>query len=175
MAFYECVVIARQDVATSQVESLVADYTKILEDNGGRLAGSEYWGLRTLAFRIKKNRKGHYVMLRLDAPAPAVHELERQMRLSDDVIRYLTVRVEALEEGPSIVMQARNSRDERGDRGDRGGRGDRGDRGDRRGGYGGGGGRDRDRDGGRERRPREADDATPSANASANASEGAAE
>jgi small subunit ribosomal protein S6 len=119
MAFYECVVIARQDVATSQVESLVADYTKILEDNGGRLAGSEYWGLRTLAFRIKKNRKGHYVMLRIDGPAPAVHELERQMRLSDDVIRYLTVRVEALEEGPSIVMQARNSRDDRGGRGDK--------------------------------------------------------
>ena len=130
MAFYECVLIARQDVATSQVESLVADFTKILEDNGGRVAGSEYWGLRTLAYRIKKNRKGHYVMLRIDAPAAAVHELERNMRLSDDVIRYLTVRVEALEEGPSIVMQSRDRRD---DRGDRGGRGDRGDRGDRRG------------------------------------------
>ncbi|MEQ8354113.1 MAG: 30S ribosomal protein S6 [Kiloniellaceae bacterium] len=122
MAFYECVLIARQDVSATQVESLVAEYTKILEDNGGRLAGSEYWGLRTLAFKIKKNRKGHYVMLRVDAPAEAMHELERQMRLSDDVIRYLTVRVEELEEGPSIVMQARNSRD------DRGGRGDRGDR-----------------------------------------------
>src|SRR3546814_9226026 len=73
----------------------------------------------TLAYRIKKNRKGHYVMLRVDAPAAAMHELERNLRLSDDVIRYLTVRVEALEEGPSIVMQARNSRDERGDRGDR--------------------------------------------------------
>jgi small subunit ribosomal protein S6 len=146
MAFYECVVIARQDVATTQVESLVADFTKILDDNGGRLAGSEYWGLRTLAYRIKKNRKGHYVMLRVDAPAAALHELERNLRISDDVIRYLTVRVEALEEGPSIVMQARNSRDERGDRG---GRFDR-DRGDRR------GGRDfgRDRDGGRESRGR---------------------
>src|SRR3546814_7354777 len=130
MAFYECVVIARQDVATAQVEGLVADFTKILDDNGGRLAGSEYWGLRTLAYRIKKNRKGHYVMLRVDAPAAAMHELERNLRLSDDVIRYLTVRVEALEEGSSIVLQARDRKDERGDRG---GRFDR-DRGDRRGG-----------------------------------------
>ena len=162
MAFYECVIIARQDVATSQVEGLVADFTRILGENGGRVAGSEYWGLRTLAYRIKKNRKGHYVMLRVDAPAAAMHELERNLRISDDVIRYLTVRVEALEEGPSIVMQQRNSRDERGDRGDRGGRFDRGDRGDRR------GGRDfgRDRDGGREGResrgrgPRDAEDAT---------------
>jgi small subunit ribosomal protein S6 len=133
MAFYECVLIARQDVSASQVESLIADYTKILEDNGGRVAGSEYWGLRTLAYRIKKNRKGHYQMLRIDAPAPAVHELERNMRLSDDVIRYMTVRVEELEEGPSIVMQQRNTRDDRGPRGDRrgggrfGGDGPRGD------------------------------------------------
>ena len=143
MAFYECVIIARQDVATSQVEGLVADFTRILSENGGRVAGSEYWGLRTLAYRIKKNRKGHYLMLRTDAPAAAMHELERNLRISDDVIRYLTVRVETLEEGPSIVMAQRNSRDERGDRGDRGGRFDRGDRG------GGRGGRDfsRDRDG----------------------------
>jgi small subunit ribosomal protein S6 len=162
MAFYECVVIARQDVATSQVEALVAEFTKILNDNGGSLASSEYWGLRTLAYRIKKNRKGHYVMLRVDAPAAAMQELERNLRISDDVIRYLTVRVEALEEGPSIVMQQRNSRDERGDRG---GRGDRFDRGDRR------GGRDfgRDRDGGRESRegrgrpPRDAEAETATA------------
>ncbi len=133
MAFYECVLIARQDVSASQVESLIADYTKILEDNGGRVAGSEYWGLRTLSYRIKKNRKGHYQMLRIDAPAAAVHELERNMRLSDDVIRYMTVRVEELEEGPSVVMQQRNTRDDRGPRGDRrgggrfGGDGPRGD------------------------------------------------
>jgi len=161
MAFYECVLIARQDVSASQVESLVADYTKVLEENGGRVAGSEYWGLRTLAYKIKKNRKGHYVMLRVDAPAPAMHEVERQMRLSDDVIRYLTVRVEALEEGPSIVMQARDRRDDRGDRGDRGGRGDRGDRGDR-------GGPRGDRGGPRGDRPRFDNDG-------ASASEGAAE
>ena len=126
MAFYECVLIARQDIATSQVEGLVAEFTKILEDNGGRVASSEYWGLRTLAYRIKKNRKAHYQMLRLEAPAAALHEMERNMRLSDDVIRYLTVRVEELEEGPSVVMQSRDRRD------DRGGRGDRGDRGHRR-------------------------------------------
>ncbi|GAB4237126.1 MAG: hypothetical protein Tsb0032_41960 [Kiloniellaceae bacterium] len=133
MAFYECVLIARQDVSASQVESLIADFTKILEDNGGRVASSEYWGLRTLTYRIKKNRKGHYQMLRIDAPAAALHEMERNMRLSDDVIRYLTVRTEELEEGPSIVMQQRNSRDDRGPRGDRrgggrfGGDGPRGD------------------------------------------------
>lgn len=167
MAFYECVLIARQDVATSQVENLVAEFTKILEDNGGRMAGSEYWGLRTLAYRIKKNRKGHYIMLRVDSPAAAMQELERLLRLNDDVIRYLTVRTETLEEGPSIVMQARNSRDERGDRGDRGGRGDRGDRGDRRGGR--DFGRDGGRDGARPRPPRDADSETTTA------SEGVAE
>ena len=162
MAFYECVIIARQDVATTQVDSLVADFTKILEDNGGRVASSESWGLRTLAYRIKKNRKGHYVMLRVDAPAAAMHELERNLRLSDDVIRYLTVRVEALEEGPSVVMQARNSRDERGERGGRFDRGDRfGDRGDRRGGR--DFGRDGGRDGGRGRPPREAEAADTTA------------
>jgi small subunit ribosomal protein S6 len=172
MAFYECVLIARQDVATSQVEGLVAEFTKILEDNAGRLAASEYWGLRTLAYRIKKNRKGHYVMLRVDAPAAAMQELERILRLSDDVIRYLTVRTETLEEGPSIVMQARNSRDDRGDRGDRGGRGDR-DRGDRR------GGRDFSRDGNRDaprgRPAREGDGEQPATSEQTPASEGAAE
>src|SRR3546814_10364215 len=119
MAVYECVVIARQDVATAQVEGLVADFTKILDDNGGRLAGSEYWGLRTLAYRIKKNRKGHYVMLRVDAPAAAMHELERKLRLSDDDIRYLTERVAALEEGRPIGREARTNSDETGDPGGR--------------------------------------------------------
>jgi small subunit ribosomal protein S6 len=172
MAFYECVLIARQDVSATQVESLVTDYTKILEDNGGRVASSEYWGLRTLAYRIKKNRKGHYQMLRIEAPAAAVHEMERNMRLSDDVIRYLTVRVEELEEGPSAVMQARTTRDDRG-----------GPRGDRRGGGGGrfggdGGGRfggDGPRgDGPRGPRPRD-NDAREAPAPSVGASEGAAE
>ena len=87
MAFYECVLIARQDVSSSQVESLVADYTKILEDNGGRVAGSEYWGLRTLAYQAsRKNRKGHYVLLNIEAPAPAHARVGAQpVRLSDDV------------------------------------------------------------------------------------------
>ena len=129
MAFYECVLIARQDVSSTQVEGLVADFTKILEDNGGRVAGSEYWGLRTLAYKIKKNRKGHYVLLNIDTPAPALHELERNMRLNDDVLRYLTVKVDELVEGPSIVMQQRHSRDDRGGRGDRRGGGRYGDRG----------------------------------------------
>ena len=156
MAFYECVIIARQDVAASQVEALVADFSRILDENGGRVAGSEYWGLRTLAYRIKKNRKGHYVMLRADAPPAAMHELERNMRISDDVIRYLTVRVDVLEEGPSIVMQQRHTRDERGERGGRF------DRGERR------GGRDfgRDRDGGRESRGRPRDAEAESATTS---------
>lgn len=158
MAFYECVLIARQDVSSTQVESLVADYTKILEDNGGRVAGSEYWGLRTLAYKIKKNRKGHYVLLNVEAPAPALHEFERNMRLSDDIIRYLTVKVDELVEGPSIVMQQRHSRD------DRGGRGDRGDR------RGGGGRYGSDRP-----RGEAGNDAGGKEAATAGASEGAAE
>ncbi len=168
MAFYECVLIARQDVSSTQVEGLVADYTKILEDNGGRVAGSEYWGLRTLAYKIKKNRKGHYVLLNVEAPAPALHEFERNVRLSDDIIRYLTVKVDELTEGPSIVMQARHSRD------DRGGRGDRGDRGDRRGG-GGRYGSDRPGDRGSAPRAEAGNDAGGKEAAPAGASEGAAE
>jgi len=168
MAFYECVLIARQDVSASQVESLVADFTKILEDNGGRVAGSEHWGLRTLTYRIKKNRKGHYVMLRIDAPAAALHEMERNMRLSDDVIRYLTVRTEELEEGPSIVLQQRNSRDDRGPRGDRRGGGRFGGDGPRGDGPRGDGPRG-------PRPPRDSEGAAAAPAASAPASEGAAE
>ena len=100
------------------METLVADFSQIITDNGGQVAKSEYWGLRSLAYRIHKNRKGHYTLLNLDAPAAAVQEMERNMRLNEDVLRYLTLRTDSLEEGPSIVMQ---SRDERG-RGDRGGR-----------------------------------------------------
>ncbi len=119
MALYECVFIARQDIASTQVEGLVEQFSNILTENQGSVAKQEYWGLRNLAYRIKKNRKGHYVLLNIDAPAEAVHEMERNMRLNDDVLRYLTTRVEELEEGPSIVMQNRNSRDERGGRGGR--------------------------------------------------------
>jgi len=145
MAFYECVFIARQDITSAQVDSLVEAFTKILQDNGGQVASKEYWGLRTLAYKIKKNRKGHYVMLNVEAPAEAVLEMERNMRISDDVIRYLTISVEQLGTEPSAMMQQRGGRDERpgrrgggrfgersGDRGDRGG--ERGDRGGDRGG-----------------------------------------
>ena len=123
MPFYENVFIARQDVSAGQVESLVGTFTGIVAEQGGKVAKTEYWGLKNLSFRVKKNRKGHYVLLNLDAPPKAVAELERNMRINEDVLRYLTVRVDALEEGPSIQMQARSARRERSrdrDRGDRG-------------------------------------------------------
>jgi small subunit ribosomal protein S6 len=88
------VFIARQDIAAPQVDSLVDAFTKVIADQGGKVTKKEYWGLRSLSFKIKKNRKGHYVLLNLDAPPAAVHELERQMRINEDVLRYLTVRVE---------------------------------------------------------------------------------
>ncbi len=123
MAFYENVFIARQDVSTTQVEALTEAFNTLIESNGGKVTKKEYWGLKSLSFRIKKNRKGHYMLLNIDAPAAAVHELERNMRINEDVIRYLTVRVETLEEGPSAMMQSRSERGDRdrGDRGDRGG------------------------------------------------------
>jgi small subunit ribosomal protein S6 len=124
MPFYENVFIARQDVSAAQVETLAESFAGIVAQAGGKVTKREYWGLRNLAYRVKKNRKGHYMLFNLDAPPAAVNELERNMRINEDVLRYLTVRVEALEEGPSAVMQNR-------DRGDRD-RGDRGDRGDRR-------------------------------------------
>ncbi len=124
MALYEHVFIARQDLSNAQAEGLIEHFGQILKDNGGEVQGSEYWGLRTMAYKIKKNRKGHYAYLKTDSPAPAVAEMERLMRLHDDVLRVLTVRVEEHEEGPSAVLQAKASRDERG-RGGRGGRGPR--------------------------------------------------
>ncbi len=137
MPLYEHVFLARQDLAQAQVDALAENATKIIEDNGGKIAKTETWGLRSIAYRIQKNRKAHYVMLDIDAPAPAVAELERQTQINEDVIRYMTVRVDAHEAGPSAMMR-RNERSDRdrGDRGDRGGRGrdrdDRGDRGPRR-------------------------------------------
>lgn len=128
MALYETVVIARQDVSTAQVETLADDLTKILTERGGNVAKREYWGLRNLTYRIKKNRKGHYILLNIDAPAEAVHEMERVMRFNEDIIRSMTVRVDELEEGPSAVLQQKNERSDRGPRGPRGPRGDRGDR-----------------------------------------------
>ncbi|MEO7826380.1 MAG: 30S ribosomal protein S6 [Allosphingosinicella sp.] len=136
MPLYEHVFIARQDLAQAQVDALAETATKIIEDAGGKVVKTETWGLRSLAYRIAKNRKGHYVMLDFDAPAPAVAELERQTQINEDVVRYMTVRVDAHEEGPSAMMRrGERERGDRGDRGDRGGRdrdrGDRGDRGDR--------------------------------------------
>jgi|SRR5579863_3077221 len=126
MPFYESVFIARQDLSTAQVEALTETFANLVTEQGGKVEKREYWGLRNLAYRIKKNRKGHYVLLNLDAPPAAVNELKRNMGISEDVIREQTVRVEALEAGPSAVLQNRN-RDER-DRGDRGPRRGYGDR-----------------------------------------------
>ena len=114
MALYECVLMARQDISSSQAESLVDQFSEIIETNGGKVTKKEMWGLRTLAYRINKNRKAHYTLLNLDAPSAAVAEMERNLRLNEDVIRYLTLRVEEHEEGPSIVLQARERRDDRG-------------------------------------------------------------
>ncbi|KPF62972.1 30S ribosomal protein S6 [alpha proteobacterium AAP81b] len=125
MPFYEHVFLARQDLAPAQVETMTEAFGKIITDNSGNIAGSEYWGLRTLAYRIAKNRKAHYVMLSLDAPAPAIAELERQVGLNEDVIRYMTVRVDALPTEPSAMMKRGERERERGDRGDRPDRGDR--------------------------------------------------
>ena len=113
MALYESVFIARQDISTAQAEALTEQFAQIVGENGGTVSKKEYWGLKSLSFRIKKNRKGHYVLLNIDAPSPAVKEMERQMSLNEDVLRFLTIRVDELEEGPSAVMQSKNQRDER--------------------------------------------------------------
>jgi small subunit ribosomal protein S6 len=121
MPLYEHVFLARQDVTAQQVEELSAQYKGIIEQNGGKVVGDpEYWGIKSLTFRIKKNRKAHFAMLRLDSSAAAVTEVERLEGISEDVIRFMTVRVDQHEEGPSIMLQKRDReerRDER--RGDR--------------------------------------------------------
>lgn len=113
MPYYETVFIARQDIAAPQVDALADTFQKAIEGLGGKVSKRESWGLRNLAFRIKKNRKGHYVLLNIDGPPVAIQEMERQMRINEDILRYLTVRVEQLEEGPSVMMQNRHSSDER--------------------------------------------------------------
>ena len=130
MALYEHVFLARQDLAQAQVDALAENATKILTDNGGKVVKTETWGLRSLSYRIAKNRKAHYVMLEVDAPPAALAELERQTNINEDIIRVMTIRVDAHESGPSAMMR-RSERSERGDRGDRPDRGDRGPRGDR--------------------------------------------
>jgi small subunit ribosomal protein S6 len=136
MALYEHVFIARQDLSNAQAESLIEHFGAVLSDNGGKVVGQEYWGVKTMSYKINKNRKGHYAFLRSEAPAAAVQEMERLMRLHEDVMRVLTVKVDAHEDGPSVQMQKRDEREgrDRGDRpprgdGDRGPREDRGDRG----------------------------------------------
>jgi small subunit ribosomal protein S6 len=153
MPLYEHVFLARQDISQTQVDALAKEYSQVIEEGGGKVGKTEYWGVKTLAFKIKKNRKAHYSLMNIDAPPAAVAEMERRMGLSSDVIRFLTVRVTAHETEPSIQMR-KSDRDERRD-GERGFRGDRGPRGDRgsfrgdRGGFRGGGGRPGDRGGDR--------------------------
>jgi len=121
MPFYECVFIARNDVTQQQVEAIAEQVAALVAEGGGEVKKREYWGLRGLAYKIKKNRKGHYMLLGIDAPATAMPEVERQLGLNEDVLRSLTVRVEAIEEGPSAVLAKRGEdRDrERGFRGPR--------------------------------------------------------
>ncbi len=111
MPYYETVFIARQDLSTAQVDDLAKNFAKIITDNGGKVHKTENWGLKSLAYRIKKNRKGHYVLIESDTPPAALHEMERNLRLNEDILRYLTVREEALSKGPSIQM-SRSDRDE---------------------------------------------------------------
>ena len=134
MPLYEHIYLARQDVSPQQVEELTNQFTEVLSQGGGKVTKNEYWGLKSLSYRIKKNRKAHYSLLNIDAPAPAVAEMERQMRINEDILRFMTVRVDELEEGPSAMLQKRDRDDERSDRpgGRPGGGGfDRGDRGPR--------------------------------------------
>ncbi len=133
MPLYEHVYLARQDLSSQQVDELTAQFSGVIGEMGGKITKTEYWGLKSLTYRMRKNRKAHMTLLNVDAPAAALNEIERQERLSEDVLRYLTIRVEEHEEGPSAMMR-KSDRDDRGERGDRGDRGDRGgrDRGERR-------------------------------------------
>ena len=132
MPLYEHVYLARQDLSAQQVEELTATLSGVIGQQGGKITKTEYWGLKSLNYRIRKNRKAHMTLLNVDAPAAALTEIERQERINEDVLRYLTIRVEAHEEGPSAMMRKSDrDRDERGDRGDRGDRG-RGERRPRR-------------------------------------------
>ena len=113
MPLYEHVFISRQDLSNTQAEGLVEHFGIVLKDNGGTVVNSEYWGLKTMAYKINKNRKGHYAMMRTDSPSEAVQEMERLMRLNEDVMRVLTIKVDKHDEGPSVQM---HKRDDRGDR-----------------------------------------------------------
>ncbi|ATQ69423.1 MULTISPECIES: 30S ribosomal protein S6 [Methylosinus] len=133
MALYEHIYLARQDISPQQVEALTGQFKTIIASLGGKVSKTEYWGVKSLAYRIKKNRKAHFTLLNIEAPPAALAEVERQQGLSEDVLRFLTLRVDALEEGPSAQLRKRDDDDRgdrRGPRPDRGG--DRGDRGERR-------------------------------------------
>ncbi len=117
MPLYEHVFLARQDLAQAQVDALAENATKILTDNGGKVVKTETWGLKSLAYKIAKNRKAHFVMLDVDAPAPAIAELERQTNINEDVIRFMTIRVDEHESGPSAMMKRERGARERGARG----------------------------------------------------------
>jgi len=136
MPLYEHVFLARQDVSSQQVEALVEQFKGVIEQNGGKIAKVEAWGVKSLTYRIRKNRKAHFTLMNIDAPPAAVAEMERIERINEDVLRTLTIRVDALEEGPSAMMQKRDRDDRRDDRGGRFGdrppRRDFGDRGPRR-------------------------------------------
>ena len=111
MPYYESVFIARQDISPTQVDGLSDTFEKVITDADGTIAKRENWGLRTMAYKINKNRKGHYVLLNIDAPAPALHEMERQMRINEDILRYLTIRVDELEDAPSVIMRNKDRND----------------------------------------------------------------
>lgn len=119
MSLYEHIFMARQDVSPQQVETLTETFKTIIEDNGGTVGKTEYWGLKSVAYRIRKNRKAHYTLMNIDASPAAVAEMERQQGLSDDIIRILTLRVDALETEPSAMMKSRGRDDRRGPRRDR--------------------------------------------------------
>ena len=112
MALYEHVFISRQDLTTLQTEDLIKQYSDILKDNGGKVIGHEYWGLRTLAYKINKNRKGHYCLIKSDSPPSASHEMERLMKLNEDIMRVLTIKVQKHEDGPSIMMRSKSKNEE---------------------------------------------------------------
>lgn len=116
MALYEHVYLARQDINAQQVEALSGRFKEVIESNGGKIAKAEYWGVKSLAYRIKKNRKAHFSLFNIDAPPTAIAEMERQMGLNEDVLRFMTIRVGALEEGPSAMMRKRDEGEERGER-----------------------------------------------------------
>lgn len=113
MAFYETIFIARQELSPAQVETLAEEITAVIKDNGGSIAKTEFCGLRSLAYAIRKNKKGHYVLFNLEVPAKAIEEMERHMRLSEDILRFLTISIDAIDEEPSVLMQSRSKRSDR--------------------------------------------------------------